>query len=258
MSPFVAFWEPKAGTARSEWEDGCAYSPESGWFAVTDGASAGTSSREWAYTLAKSFVDDRNDELLHAGEGIGDSFHRWLAGVRESFDPDAEGFVRAAVPEWVRVAGEQRGAFSTFLGGRITTTGWAAIAVGDCCLFHLRTSGTPLPRLVATFPLTSADELGSTPQLIPSAPADDGALVRSLRQGSGTLQPGDVILAGTDAVSEWMLSTRDQQVLWGLLSQIGVETFTALCAELRERREMRNDDVTLLRHRRPADRGGDR
>ena len=51
MSPFVAFWEPKAGTARSEWEDGCAYSPETGWFAIADGASAGTSSREWGDTL---------------------------------------------------------------------------------------------------------------------------------------------------------------------------------------------------------------
>ena len=254
MSPFVAFWEPKAGTARSEWEDGCAYSPDSGWFAITDGASAGTSSREWAYTLAKAFVDDRRDDLLRADEGLGTRFLGWLSQARQSFDPEGEGFVRATVPEWVRAAGERRGAFSTFLGGRISDSGWMAVAVGDCCLFHLHASG------LTTFPLTSAEEFGSTPPLIPSTPVDDGVLARSLRHGSGSLHPGDVIFAGTDAVSEWMLRAREREELWSLLSRIGNEGFAALCADLRETKEMRNDDVTLLRHRRPADhvdQGGD-
>jgi hypothetical protein len=253
MSPFVAFWEPKAGTARSEWEDGCAYSPETGWFAIADGASAGTSSREWAYTLAKAFVDDRPDDLLRAEHGLGTRFLRWLSGVRQSFDPDAEGFVRATVPEWVREAGQRRGAFSTFLGGRISASDWAAVAVGDCCLFHLHSSG---PRLTM-FPMTGAEEVGSTPQLIPSAPADDGALARSLRHGSGSLQPRDVIFAGTDAISEWMMRAREREELWSLLSRIGNEGFAAVCADLRETKEMRNDDVTLLRYRQPVNQGGD-
>jgi hypothetical protein len=253
MSPFFAFWEPKSGTARSEWEDGCAYSPESGWFAIADGASAGTSSREWAYTLVKCFVDDRRDDLLQADEGLGARFLQWISGVRECFDPDAEGFVRATVPEWVRAAGEQRGAFSTFLGGRISTSEWTAIAVGDCCLFHVDASGL----LLTTFPMSGADEFGSTPQLIPSRPVDNAALAQSLRHGSGPLQPRDLILAGTDAVSEWMIHAHHRVEMWSVLSRIGNEGFAALCADLREVKEMRNDDVTLLRYRPPVDDGGD-
>lgn len=252
MSPFIALWEPKAGTARSDWEDGCAYSPETGWFAVADGASAGTSSREWAYTLAKGFVDDRRDDLLQADEGLGPRFVQWLAGVREGFDPDAEGFVRASVPDWVRAAGERRGSFSTFLGGRISPSGWVAVAVGDCCLFRLPARGLR----PTTFPMSSPDEFGSTPALIPSTRGDDEALARSLRHGSGPLHPGDVLFAGTDAIAEWMLRTLDRDDMWLLLGGIGEQGFARLCADLRETKEMRNDDVTLLRHRRPAGREG--
>jgi hypothetical protein len=250
----VAFWEPKTGTARSEWEDGCAYSPASGWFAVTDGASAGTSSREWAYALALNFVADRPDGLVQADEGAGTRFLRWISGVREGFDPDADEFRRATIPEWVRKAGGRRGAFSTLLGGRITAGGWAAVAIGDCCLFHVRASdGT----CVTTFPLSSSDELGATPQLIPTVAADDGTLAGSLRLGSGSVESGDLIFAATDAMAAWMLRDRDRDEMWRLLGRIGAQGFAALCQDLRERSEIRDDDVTLLRYRHRATDGGD-
>jgi hypothetical protein len=41
------------------------------------------------------------------------------------------------------------------------------------------------------------------------------------------------------------------------LSRIGNEGFAAVCADLRETKEMRNDDVTLLRYRQPVNQGGD-
>jgi hypothetical protein len=251
VSPFVAFWEPKLGTARSEWEDGCAYSPESGWFAVTDGASTGTSSREWAFTLAKAFVDDRRDDLLQPDEGLPSRFLRWLGGVQARFDPDAEGFTPSAVPDWVRTAGQRRGAFSTFLGGRLSPSCWTAVAVGDCCLFHLPASGQE----AATFPLDGAGEFGSTPQLIPSTPLRDEALGGWLRHGTGALGPGDVVFAATDAMSEWMMRAR-RTAMWRLLDRIDDEGFAALCTDLRDRREMRNDDVTLLRYRPTLGEGG--
>ena len=249
MSPFVAFWESKAGTARSDWEDGCAYSPESGWFAIADGASAGTSSREWAYTLVDRFVGDRPHDLLRADEWLGSRFLRWLADVRADFDPESEAFRQTHVPDWVRAAGRRQGAFSTFLGGRISVANWAAVAVGDCCLFQLHAPD----RRVTMFPLGSAAEIGTTPELIPSMAVDDGALLRSLRHGGGRLQPDDTIFAGTDAIAEWMIRGRERPDVWSVLSRIGNEGFATLCADLRERREMRNDDVTLLRYRLPAE-----
>jgi hypothetical protein len=130
----------------------------------------------------------------------------------------------------------------------------AVNTIGDCCLFHVRASDRTC---VTTFPLTSPDELDATPQLIPSVAADDGSLVGSLRLGSGTVEPGDLIFAATDAMAAWMLRRRGLDEMWRLLGRIGDEGFAALCADLRVRKEMRDDDVTLLRYRHPAANGGD-
>jgi hypothetical protein len=54
-----------------------------------------------------------------------------------------------------------------------------------------------------------------------------------------------------------MIHAHHRVEMWSVLSRIGNEGFAALCADLREVKEMRNDDVTLLRYRPPVDDGGD-
>src|SRR5690348_13330808 len=107
----VAYWLPKAGTSPSEWEDGVAYSPGSGWFAASDGASTGNSSREWAYTLARFFVHDRTADVFDAG---GSGFVRWVDATRDRFDPRSPEFPASRMPEWVQTVGERQGSYATF------------------------------------------------------------------------------------------------------------------------------------------------
>jgi hypothetical protein len=240
---FVAFWQPKGGTAAADWEDGCAYSPGTGWFAVTDGASTGTRSREWAYFLAKSFVEDRPTDLFHSDGRHGERFGAWAASVRSRFDPHAGEFDGLRTPTWVRAIGDERGAFCTFLGGRLTDTGWTALALGDCCLFQVDATD----QAVRTFPLSSPSEIGSTPLLVPSVAVDEVGIEREVALASGPFGPADLLFVATDALSEWMLTARDHPSLWPTLGRLTSTGFSSLCAELRGRREMRNDDVTLLR-----------
>jgi hypothetical protein len=240
---FVAFWQPKDGTPSHEWEDGCAYSPRTGWFAVTDGASTGIRSREWAYFVAKCFVEDRPDEMFVADGRHGERFVDWAASVRNRFDPNASEFLPLRAPQWVRAVGEERGAFCTFLGGRLADSGWEALAVGDCCLFHVSGGNAGLH----TFPLSSPSDIGSAPMLVPSVVTSDSRLQREVRLGSGRFEPADALFVATDALSEWMLGALDHPALWPTLGRITSTGFAALCADLRQERQMRNDDVTLLR-----------
>jgi hypothetical protein len=233
----VAYWTPKQGTDISDWEDGAAYSRASGAFAVTDGASTGANSREWAYLLARSFVV-AGEERVFSPQGFPD----WLAGVRAAFDPRAAEFPISQAPQWVRETGERQGAFATFLGGRLHDGRLQAIAVGDCCLFHLPAQGPP-----TSFPYDDPGQFGSAPMLVSSVPHREQALASSVRHLSIGVEPGDVIFAATDAIAQWLTRNLRRPAVWQLLARIGQVGLQDLCRDLRARGELTNDDVTLFR-----------
>jgi hypothetical protein len=222
----VAYWAPKSATPEAEWEDGAAYSRRTGRFAIADGASAGSGSREWAYTLVRDFI--ATDRALT-------DFPGWLAATRAGFDPRSAEFPPPRVPDWVRASNEHTGAYATFLGGQLESGHLTAVAVGDCCLFHVTATG------VRTFPLASATDFGSQPSLIGSR-ATGGAETYTYQ---ADLAPADVVLAATDALAQWMLT--DVEANLPVLLGIGHRGFRELCRDLRAAKRMRDDDVTLLR-----------
>lgn len=240
----VAYWLPKEATATAEWEDGAAYSPRTGWFAVADGASTGSNSQEWAYTLVNSFMADRVADVFEAAPG---GFAGWLESVRARFDPRSAEFPRSRVPDWVRTVGEHTGAHATFLGGHLGARELRAVAVGDCCLFHFRRSGE-----VVTFPLNDPGQFGSRPALISSHPGDAARVAGSARYYAAPLTAGDVVLATSDAFAEWLMRNATDPATRQALSRIGNQGFGELCQDLRAIGEMRNDDVTLWRASVPA------
>ena len=233
----VAYWTPKQGTDISDWEDGAAYSRASGWFAVTDGASTGANSREWAYLLARSFVD-AGDELVFTTEGFVD----WVGAVRAAFDPRAAEFPTSQAPQWVRETGAHQGAFATLLGGRVHDGRLQAMAVGDCCLFHLPAQGPP-----TSFPFDDPGQFGSSPMLVSSVAHREQALADSVRHLSIQVSPGDVVFAATDAIAQWLTRHLRQPAVWQLLVRIGQVGLQDLCRDLRATGELTNDDVTLFR-----------
>jgi hypothetical protein len=248
MHEMVAYWLPKAGTAASDWEDGAAYSPSTGWFAVADGASSGADSREWAYTLTKSFVDDRPAAVFDSAAV--QPFVEWLDKTRARFDPHAPEFPVSRMPDWVQAAGQRTGAHAAFLGGRVTSNRVQAVAIGDCCLVQIGSRGG-----ATAFPLTSANQFTSAPELLRSVPAADHRLAAQLRWYSTALSPRDVLFAASDAFAQWLVRhLEDAELLRGLIT-IGMRGFGLLCERLRESGEMNNDDVTFWRAR-PRSAGG--
>jgi hypothetical protein len=237
MTRMVVYWSAKAGTPASDWEDGAAYSPSSGWFAVTDGASTGGKSREWAYSLARAFIQDRPVEVFQ-DPGV---FLSWIKSVRTRFEPDSDEFPASRAPDWVRSASAARGSHATFLGGIVEPHQVTAIAAGDCCLFHLG-----VDRRAASFPITTAEDFGTAPLLVSSNDDNDLALAAGLRLYQAKIAPDDVLLAASDALAQWLLATRDDGV-WDVLSEIGQVGFLQLCRDLRDAGQMKNDDVTLWR-----------
>jgi hypothetical protein len=240
----IAYWLPKEATAVAEWEDGAAYNAGTGWFAVADGASTGSSSREWAYTLVSLFVADRAAEVF---EAVPEGFVGWVESVRARFDPRSPEFSRSRVPDWVRTVGEHTGAHATFLGGHLGAGELRAVAVGDCCLFHFHQTGE-----VVIFPLNDPGQFGSRPALISSLPGDGKRVAGSARYYTASLAPGDVVLAASDAFAEWLVRNASDPVTRKALARIGHRGFGELCRDLRSIGAMRNDDVTMWRASVPA------
>ncbi len=235
----VAYWVPKAGTSVSEWEDGAAYNPRTGWFAVTDGASTGSSSREWAYTLAHALVADRDERVL---DGPDSGLIDWLEKVRGRFDPKSPEFPVSRMPLWVQRVGGQIGSHATLLGGRIARDSIEALAVGDCCLFHLAHDARP-----AAFPLHDSSQFGTSPTLVTSHSGNNEQLCTTVRRYRASISPGDVLFAVSDALAEWLMRNLGNPDVWRCLAQIGHEGFDQLCDDLRADKQLKNDDVTLLR-----------
>jgi hypothetical protein len=236
-----AYWSPKAGTPRAEWEDGCAYSPSTGWFAVTDGASSGTRSREWAFHLARSFVDA--GQLGAFSRWDVPAFLRWTEETRTAFDSASDEYSAYLVADWIQAASASKGAFATLLGGHIAADEWQVVAVGDCCLFHVSAAG----ELLTTFPLAAGHDPAAAPMLVASVSNGDRRLAEGVHFARGFLALGDSLFVTTDALAAWVFTRLAEPETWRALRRIGATGFEHLCADLRSTELMKNDDVTMLR-----------
>jgi hypothetical protein len=234
----VTSWETfqlhKRGNAPEEFEDATAGDPDSGCFAVADGAAESSFATSWARLLVNAYVADpwyRRDPNC------------WLAKLRQQWGNEVDGH---ELP-WYAEEKRQQGAYATFLGVTFRNKGlrqrWFAVAAGDCCLFQVGRSG-----LCTAFPLIRSDDFNCRPTLIGSRPESLPALLQRL---SGRASPGDRFYLMTDALSQWFLREYEQgQQPWDSIDRIAVDSpnsFTNWITELRDNRLLRNDDTTLLR-----------
>lgn len=192
--------------------------------AVADGATESAFSGLWARTLV--------DQLLGRSRATAEAFAaavdagraEWAAAVADRLDDR---------PWYVRAKAEQ-GAFATALGVTLHEDGaWAGVAVGDCCLFHLR-EGRP----IATWPYEDPDAFTHRPSLVSSRPDRSGPVPKATR---GDWAAGDVLLLATDAVAAWLLRRGAGSVL-----DADPSTFGRAVRRARDEGTLRNDDATLL------------
>ena len=105
---------------------------------------------------------------------------------------------------------------------------------------------------MTAFPLTSADAFNSRPLLIGSQARYHPETAQAMRRAHGVWQPGDCFWLLTDAVAAWFLAAQaagkcPSVILEGLLAAPTPEALAAWLADLRQTRQIRNDDTTLLR-----------
>jgi hypothetical protein len=226
---WVAVTLPKAGNAPSENEDAHATGGPAR-FAVADGASEGWASGPWAARLVAQFV---------SAPPAPAAFDEWLRAARAGYAAPAPDGPLA----WYAEEKQRDGAFATLLGLelRATASGWAwkAVAVGDSCLFHLRGGA-----LVAAVPLERAEQFGTRPALVPSAP---GARCPEPEWFAGRAEPGDLLLLATDAAAARALAPGGaaavERAARLALDARSPDALRDWCARVRT---AINDDVTVL------------
>jgi hypothetical protein len=238
-----AFCSPKAGNQESEYED--AFWPEgvitgqsgnSFRFAVADGATETSFSGIWAKQLVRAFGK---------GELGSERFQSCLETLRKRWHRVVS---RKPMP-WYAEEKVRSGAFAAIVGITLlddnsgVNGAWTSAAIGDSCV--VQTRGL---RLVSCFPLATADQFSSTPELLGSSAADSAP---DLLIANGTWCGGDTFYLMSDAIACWFLreveSGRAPVRHLRDLTDGTSRNFRSWLSDLRKTGAIRNDDVTVMR-----------
>jgi hypothetical protein len=242
-APFLveAFSCQKAGNVRTEYEDAWAIrgsdSPTRCRVAVADGATESSFSALWAGLLVESFV---------RGRSSGPDFFEGLRAIRRLWWTK----IRGRPLPWYAAEKAGKGAYAAFVGVSVNAVNraWRAVAIGDCCLFHV-TGLPPEMALAQSFPLTHSEQFGSSPFLVGSLDRPDDNPLPHVRVTEGVLQGHDTLFFASDALAAWLLRRAEKgQPAWEWIGY-GVQDqsdFEAVVAQARDD-GTRNDDMTLVR-----------
>jgi hypothetical protein len=249
-----SFWLSKGGNQPSEYED--AFFPQltngeekdekQFRFAVSDGASAGILSGPWARVLAEVACDfdvpvDDPRVILERGSA------RWSGWLQDYLQAREE---QVKPIKWYEEPGLKSGAFATMLVLELNeepSNEWRAVAIGDSCLFHVRGG-----QLVISFPVQQSDAFSNNPALLCSISDHNYNQDQDIMQSKGDWQKEDEFYLMTDAIAQWFLTQCEAgQQPWSAFQDLSTsddsQTFEFLIDSLREKKAMRNDDVTLVR-----------
>jgi hypothetical protein len=252
IGPNLAWFKTaKRGNEPHQWEDGFAEDLAAGRVAIADGASEGIFCKRWAALLARTFVEDESDL------GVPATLNSWVEKCRNLWAAEID-VPHLAWSKQVKVA--RTGAAATFLGLELCvasevegdgnySVAWRAWAVGDACLFILRSE-----RIISSFPVMAAREFGPGPTLLRTLGAGGDP---TPAQARGTCRPGDVLVLATDAVAEYLLQSAERgegtSHVRLLAAGLDEDTWLAEIEGLRSRNQMVNDDCTLVLVRLAAD-----
>lgn len=228
---FDAFTLAKIGSTPEENEDAFAIDETRMTIAVSDGASSSFGASIWSRLLADGVARAGDVRPAVVDAIVSDAAAEWVARHQS-----------VEVAWWAR-EGLERGAFATLLAVAIDneqTNSWTALAVGDSCVLHLRQDGNAWT-LLSSFPVGSAEDFDSHPELVSSV----GGML-SPRETGGRLRAGDVLIAATDAVAEWLLGSNDRL---RLAADGPLDIIRESVVAARIDRTMVNDDATFVRFR---------
>lgn len=205
--------------------------------AIADGATESSFAKEWSNLLTKSFDKFKlplKETLLNK-----------LSDLRKK----QEVLLKDKELPWYAQEKAENGAFSAFLGIRIDLVNhnYEAIAIGDCCLFHVRNEV-----LINQFPVKNSSDFGNNPYLISSKPNKNADLDNYLIEEKGDLSKGDLLFLMSDALAHWFMKNNElNEHPWNILLGLKGKTkeekqkFNSWLTERRATKEIKNDDVVL-------------
>ena len=203
-------------------------------FAVSDGATESSFSKEWSDLLVSAYKD-KPFEISRLADTLNAISFSW------------QSMATAIELPWYAEQKAETGAFATFLGLTINREEniYTAVAIGDCTLFQIRNDET-----IFTFPVTTIEEFGNTPNLFASNQQYQTEIEKTVTYYNGSIQTNDLIVIATDALAAWIFKEKDaSEKPWNHLSNIlnqGVEDFEIWLNNQRKAGEIKNDDVTLI------------
>jgi hypothetical protein len=236
---FKTITVPKLGHTEEENEDRFSVPAELGGtqlrFAIADGATEASFSKEWAALLVAGFQDHTSGP-----EDLG----ALIARAR----PQWQALVDGIPMPWYAEEKAAAGAFATLLCLHIDCQEniFDVFAAGDCTLFHIRDG-----KLHGSFPVGESAAFGNTPELLCSVNGRRGDEQWRWQQQTN-MSAGDILMLATDAIAAWILGQAEQvrqpwRQLENLLSFEDAQTdFTHWLNQKRQALEIKNDDVTLI------------
>ncbi len=225
------------------YQDACCVDTEHHIAAVADGVSSALFSGPWAAILAEAVVADSPNPSNAEEFGV------WLERQRARWAASIDTSSLA----WHQKAKLPGGAFSTLLYARVCAvdearTGafggyrLAAFALGDSCLFQIRGG-----ELVRSFPLETSGQFEVDPIVLGSVDLGRDHLLQFAILDE-MCYPGDELVLCTDAVAEWAVRCYEhgEPPGWSDFWQMSEDDWRSGVAWLRQERQMRIDDSTML------------
>lgn len=205
--------------------------------ASADGATESSFSKEWADLLVNYFYcfQFRSETFFASIYPL--IKRHWLTRINAENLP------------WYAQQKLELGAFASFLGIDINLeTGFCSmIAVGDSNAFIFRDG-----EMQVSFPVKKSEDFGNTPFLVSSELHKNRTEGNFFLEENFELRSGDLMLLGTDAISQWILREVEarnnptiliQNLFTDANSNDLIENWLS---EQRNRNFIKNDDTTLI------------
>ncbi len=207
---------------------------------VSDGATDSIFSKLWAQLLAFGYGAGKWESDITA-ESVLDEQTAWLDFLAKQQLP------------WYAEEKAELGAFAAMVGLTLFNDSkrWTAMALGDCCIFHIRNGACIRP-----FPISSSAAFSNFPLLLCSV-AERNSNVFDSKQviSDGTWQAGDQFVLMSDTVACWFLSQMENgnvgATIAALESAQSLDAFVSVINHARTTKGadgivlMRDDDVTV-------------
>jgi hypothetical protein len=220
-------------------------------YAIADGASTAYLSGMWATTLVEGFGsytgDITNSNFFDLFQTIilDENWIPRLIDYKKKREEDGKPL------SWYDEMALQNGAASTLLEISLPVEEnklgniFSALAIGDSCLFQIRNN-----ELITKFPLDSSTDFDNSPILISSDPKRNIDLKEKIAYlENRDIMADDRFLLMTDALASWFFQEHEKgDKPWTIIEEKTTDksSFAGWIENLRENKQIRNDDITLM------------